>query len=214
VPWGTACVLIGNALSTKTELGWRWCFYFALIFAVISLVGTFVFYYPPTRPQFDGDLTRWDHIKQIDYVGFVLFGAGLTSFLIGLTWAGQADHPWKGASVIAPLVIGVVTLVACFIYDFTIASRPLFPWIVLKEFRDFTVLLFVVFVAGKRSKFCGDVVTDSPGMIYYSLAALLPQSSLWLFTNDPIEIGIMGLPIGFVGVSAILISGLDFANNA
>ncbi|KAH7124199.1 transmembrane efflux protein [Dactylonectria macrodidyma] len=36
------------------------------------------------------------------------------------------------------------------------------------------------------------------GMIYYSMMALLPQGSLYLFTNDQIEIGLMALPNGCV----------------
>ncbi|KPI34672.1 Vacuolar basic amino acid transporter 5 [Cyphellophora attinorum] len=185
IPWGAACVIIGNLLATQTALGWRWCFYLGLIAGVISMVGTFVFYYPPTRPQFDEDRTRWDHIKGIDYVGFFLFGSGLTTFLIGLTWAGQLDHPWHSASVIAPLVVGAVGLAACFAYDFTVAARPLFPWVVLKEFRDYTILLAVVFTSG---------------VMYLSLAALLPQGSLWLYTSDATEIGLIGLPMGCVSI--------------
>ena len=149
VPFGAANVLIATELNLHTALAWRWCYYIGLIFGVLSMIGTLLFYFPPKRPQFDHEKTRWQEVKQLDIVGFALYTAGLTTFLVGLTWAGQANHPWRSVSVIAPIILGFCGLVACFAYDFTLASRPLFPLEVFRKVRDFTVLLGIVFVAGK-----------------------------------------------------------------
>lgn len=149
VPWAIAGVLIANSLQSNTAAGWRWCYYIGIIFGVLSTAGIVMFYFPPSRPQFDYDKSRWQEIKEIDYLGFLLYTAGLTILLIGLTWAGSVDHPWDSASVIAPIVTGTVVLVACFIYDFTIPKQPFFPLALFREVRGFTVLLVVVFVAGK-----------------------------------------------------------------
>jgi hypothetical protein len=119
-----------------------------LIFGCVSLIGTFIFYHPPSRPQFDFDRTRWQEFKSIDFIGLILYTGGLTSFLVGITWAGTPEHSWRSASVIAPMVVGFCTLVACFVYDFTIPSAPLFPKAVLSQVRDFSLLLGIVFVAG------------------------------------------------------------------
>lgn len=132
-----------------------------LIFGVISLVGTLLTYFPPSRPQYDYGTTRWQEFVQLDFLGLFLYTGGLTTFLVGLTWAGQPGHPWKSASVIAPIIIGFCTLMACFAYDFTIASRPLFPLPVFKQVREFTVLLGIVFVAGK-SGLCRSQLTPFP----------------------------------------------------
>ena len=148
-PFGAANVLIATELNLHTALGWRWCYYIGLIFGVISMAGTLAFYFPPKRPQYDFEQTRWQEFKQLDFIGLTLYTAGLTTFLIGLTWGGQPAHPWRSASVIAPMVLGLCGLAACFVYDFTIAERPLFPFSVFKQVRDFTVLLGIVFVAGK-----------------------------------------------------------------
>ncbi len=113
------------------------------------MIGTILFYYPPPRPQYDFQKSRWQQIKEVDYVGFALYTGGLTVFLIGLTWAGTAGHPWKSASVIAPIIVGLLTLVACFIYDFTVPKQPFFPLSLFRQVREFTVLLVVVFVAGE-----------------------------------------------------------------
>lgn len=151
VPWGTANVLLATELNLHTSLGWRWCYYLGLIFAVISLVGTLLFYWPPARPQHDHDKTRWQEVMELDFIGLILYTAGLVTLLVGLTWAGQAGHPWKSASVIVPIVVGFIGLAACFLYDFYLAKRPLFPFEVFRQVRDFTVLLGIVFVAGKTS---------------------------------------------------------------
>lgn len=148
LPWGIAAVLIATLLAVRTSQGWRWCYWLGVIFGVVSLLGTLTFYFPPSRPQMDYEKTRWEEFKQLDFVGLVLYTGGLTTFLVGLTWAGQAGHAWRSASVIAPIIVGFFTLAACFVYDFTVASRPLFPLEIFKQVRDFTVLLGIVFVAG------------------------------------------------------------------
>jgi len=180
-PFGIANVLIATLLAVYTQQGWRWCYYMGLIFGVISLVGTLLTYFPPSRPQYDYETTRWQEFVQLDFLGLFLYTTGLTTFLVGLTWAGQPGHPWKSASVIAPIIVGFCTLMACFAYDFTLATRPLFPLPVFKQVREFTVLLGIVFVAG---------------MIFYSMSALLPQGSLYTFTSNPWEIGYIALPNG------------------
>ncbi|KIW15109.1 hypothetical protein PV08_07896 [Exophiala spinifera] len=194
VPWAIAGVLIANALQSNTAAGWRWCYYIGIIFGVLSTAGTVLFYFPPSRPQYDYDKTRWQEIKEIDYLGFLLYTAGLTIMLIGLTWAGSVNHPWKSASTIGPIVAGALTLVACFVYDFTIPKRPFFPLELFREIRGFTVLLVVVFVAG---------------VVFYSMAGLLPQGSLYMFTSDTVQIGIIALPNGvaqflFGGIATII----------
>ena len=196
IPWGISGVLIATSLNANTAAGWRWCYYLGLIFGVLSMIGTVLFYFPPARPQHDFDKTRWQEIKEIDYIGCLLYTIGLVLFLIGLTWAGQPSHPWKSASTLAPIIVGFAVLVACFAYDFTVPSQPFFPLALFRQVREYTVLLVIVFVAG---------------MVFYCMAGLLPQGSLYMFTNDPIEIGIIALPNGcaqfFFGGFMCLIMG-------
>ncbi|ETI23080.1 hypothetical protein G647_04876 [Cladophialophora carrionii CBS 160.54] len=185
IPWAICGVIIANELVSKAS--WRWCFYIAIIYAVISFVGTALVYFPPSRPRRDYEKTRWQEIKEIDYMGIILYTSGLTVFLVGLTWAGTPAHPWKSASVIAPIVIGVLVFIACFVYDFIVPKQPFFPLDLFRRYREFTVLLVVVFVAG---------------MIFYSMSGILPQGTLYMFESDGIQIGLTQLPNGignFVG---------------
>ncbi|KAK5382343.1 hypothetical protein LTR20_006024 [Exophiala xenobiotica] len=190
IPWAAAGTLIATTLNANTRQGWRWCYYIGIIFGVLSMIGTLTFYWPPPRPQYDFEKTRWQEIKEIDYIGFLLYTGGLTIFLIGLTWAGTENHPWKSASTIAPMIVGIMTLLACFVYDFTLAKQPFFPLHLFRQVREFTVLLVVVFVAGA---------------VFYSFAGLLPQGSLYMFTNDPIQIGVIALPNG---IAQVIFGGL------
>ncbi|KAL3426727.1 Vacuolar basic amino acid transporter 5 [Phlyctema vagabunda] len=180
IPWSTFSVLIGNQLVEKAT--WKWCYYIALMYAVISTIGIYAFYYPPSRPRNDYSKTRWQEFKELDFIGNFLYATGLPVMLIGFTWAGTSDHPWDSVSVIAPIIIGVALFGACFAYDFTIAKNPLFPLPLFAKVREFTILLVVVFVSG---------------MIFTGMTALLPQATLWIFTNDSTEIGLIALPNGF-----------------
>lgn len=180
MPWAVVAVLLGNALVEHAS--WRWCYYIAIIYSVICLVGTAIFYFPPGRPQLDYDKTRWQQVKEIDYIGLFLYATGLTVFLVGLNWGGTPGHGWNSVSVITPIVLGILVFIASLVYDFTLAKRPFFPSELFRQVREFTVLLVLVFVSG---------------MIFYSMAGLLPQGTLYLFTNNSTEIGLLALPNGF-----------------
>ncbi|KAL2062741.1 hypothetical protein VTL71DRAFT_5813 [Oculimacula yallundae] len=179
LPWSTFSVLLANLLYIHAS--WRWVYYITIIYGVVCFIGCALFYYPPSRPRRDFDKTRWQEVKELDHTGLFLYTCGLTVLLIGLTWAGQDGHAWKSASVIAPLVVGSVLLAVCFGYDGFIARQALFPADLFVRVREFTLLLVIVFVAG---------------MIFYSMAALLPQMSLFLYTPDGIDIGIIQIPAG------------------
>lgn len=66
-------------------------------------------------------------IKNLDYGGIFLYTAGLLLLLLGLSWGGNV-HPWKSASVIAPIVIGVLCLIALGFYEIYVPlEEPLVP---------------------------------------------------------------------------------------
>jgi RsiW-degrading membrane proteinase PrsW (M82 family) len=55
--------------------------------------------------------------------GIVLFAAGSTSTAIALTWAG-VQYAWDTTPVLVPLILGLVTLLACYIYEAKFAKNP------------------------------------------------------------------------------------------
>ncbi|KIW14159.1 hypothetical protein PV08_06940 [Exophiala spinifera] len=179
-PWALAATLIATAMYSHTALRWRWFYIIGCIYATVSLLGTAVFYFPPSHPRGDYDKTRWQEFMEIDFVGCILFGGGMVSMLVGLTWAGT-QHPWHSAAVIAPLVVGFSSIVSALVYDAFIPKTPLFAPQLIREIRKFVLCLVVAFVAG---------------FIYYSMSALLPQATLWIFTSDSTKIGVTQIPNG------------------
>ena len=149
MPWGTFAILLGNLFVLHAT--WRWIYYVSAIYAAICLIGTALFYFPPTRPLRDYERTRWQQALHLDFGAMLLYTGGLTSVLLGLSWAGSLGHAWRSISVVAPIVLGGLGFIAAFVYDFTIMKdlpRPLFPRDLLRQYREFTVCLVVVFVGG------------------------------------------------------------------
>ncbi|RSL57798.1 hypothetical protein CEP54_008144 [Fusarium duplospermum] len=177
VPWGMVGVLLGAALFEYAS--WRWIFYLGIIVEGLALVGTALCYWPTSRPRGDFDKTRWQQFKEVDWLGLSLFTLGLATALVGLTWGGSPAHPWKSASAIVPIVVGVLVVTLAFVYDFNFAKAPLFPVKLFRMWRGFVVLLIGLFISG---------------MNFHAMSALLPQGSLFMFTTDNIQIGLISLP--------------------
>jgi hypothetical protein len=153
-----------------------------VIYAGFTGVGVLLFYFPSTRPRRDFDKTRRQQLLELDWIGIFLYTTGLTVFLVGMSWAGTEGHAWKSVSVILPIVLGALVFFACFAYDWTLAKKPLFPKSLFFKFREYSLILVVLFVAG---------------MVFFSMASLLPQCSTYVFDSDPTQVGIMELPNGF-----------------
>lgn len=174
-------MLIGNELVLHAS--WRWCYYIGIIYSVICIAGTAIFYFPPSRPRKDFDKTRWQEFIELDFIGLFLFAAGLTIFLVGLTYLGMSTY--SKAVVGTTVTIGAIIFGACFVYDFTIPKNPIFPFHLFAMFSEFTVHLIILFIAG---------------MIWQAVTSLGPQATLYMFTNDPIQIGITQIPQNMSGV--------------
>lgn len=61
-----------------------WCFAFETLSAILL----FFFYHPPTfeTKHREDHKTKWQLMKEIDYVGLLLFTAGCLFILLGLNW--------------------------------------------------------------------------------------------------------------------------------
>lgn len=161
----------------KTSAGWRWCYYYLIIWNFLALVLFVLFYFPPTfKEKHEGD-TVWNWAKNFDYLGAVLFAAGMVLFLMGLTWGGNV-HPWRSASVIATIVSGGLTLVAFFLWE--IYAKPKEPFMPLYFFKSFPWVASILLIST-----CGGV--------FYSFAIVWPQMVVALYSSpdDPMDVGYM-----------------------
>lgn len=88
------------------HLSWRWTFYLGIIVNGLALLLVIVFYWPPDFVDLHPEgKTRFRQFKELDFIGLLLFGGGLTSFLLGISFGGN-PYPWRSAAVVAPTVIG------------------------------------------------------------------------------------------------------------
>ncbi|KAK4569553.1 hypothetical protein LTR86_003316 [Recurvomyces mirabilis] len=170
-----------------SDATWKVMFYVAIGYAGFSLIGTFFVYFPPSHPRPDGK-TKWQEFKELDFIGAFLFASGLVVFLYGLN-SGGSTYPWKSGGALAPLLLGLAAFLGAFVYDFNVAGDPLFPWYLFRNFREFSALPVLVFVAG---------------MVFFAASALNAQTILYLHTADPIKIGLYSIPSG----SSQLIGGV------
>lgn len=182
LPWGALSVYLATLLLIHST--WRWCYYIAIIYAVICIAGTVAFYFPPTHPQHDYDRSRWQQFKDLDFLGLFLFAIGLTVFLVGMTDLGHAN--FSVVRVATTVSLGAVIFIASFVYDFTFSrvKNPIFPIKLFAMFREFTVHILILFISG---------------MVWQAVVTLGPQATLYMFTNDPLQIGIIMIPATMSG---------------
>ncbi|KAJ4340576.1 hypothetical protein N0V95_007475 [Ascochyta clinopodiicola] len=181
VPWGMAGALFAAIMLTKAS--WRWLFYIGAIVEALAFIGTAVFYWPTSRPRGDFDKSRWQQLQEVDWIGLSMFTLGLATALVGLTWGGSPNHPWNTAGALAPIFFGLAVVGLGFVYDFKFATSPLFPSKLFKMWRGFVVLLIGPFISG---------------MNFNAMSPLLPQGSLFMFTTNNIEVGLLSLPLNIV----------------
>lgn len=74
---------IGRAFITNTAAGWRWSYYIGIICNATALLMYQFFYHPPKYDQLhvQGKTIR-QQLKEFDYIGLVLYVAGVVIFLM------------------------------------------------------------------------------------------------------------------------------------
>jgi MFS family permease len=148
--------ILGYVFIAYTKPGWRSCYWWCFSWEVVTAVLLFFFYHPPTfetKHQVDRK-TKWQLIKEIDYIGLILFTAGCLLLLLGLNW-GNGLYPWNSARIISCLVISLVCFMVLAAWEVYMPLKyPILPPHLFVQWRRFTSFLVVCFVAG---------------MLYYSM---------------------------------------------
>lgn len=125
---------------------WRWIFYIYIIFMVPGTVLFFFFYFPFSFTQMHGkQTTTLEEIKKIDFAGVFLLVAGLTLFLLGVSWGGNG-LAWKSSTILGLLISGAMCLIAFVLYE--IYGSPARPIIPMHFFKDLTGFVPIVIISG------------------------------------------------------------------
>lgn len=115
-------------------------------FQVINLGMLCLFYFPPSfeDKREEHGKSAMQLVREFDWLGLFLFVAGCTLFIVGVSWGGSMS-PWISATVLAPIITGLLTLIGLGFYEaYYPLEAPLFPPRLFRALRHFTVPLFVM----------------------------------------------------------------------
>lgn len=100
---------------------------------------------------------------------------------MGMQWGGY-QYPWSSAHVLAPLILGVVLIVAFVLWESYGAKHPMFPKRLRQEPRILGLTLVITFISGAN---------------FFSILMFWPTQAFNVYGHDPVGVGIRGIPVGF-----------------
>lgn len=138
---------LGAGAATNADAsGWRTIFWIqAGMFAATSL-GLFAFYWPKKESDFP-KMSLKNILWACDPIGSVLFIVSATLMLLALDWAGGV-YPWHDKHVVAPLTIGLVSLVGFSLYEWKGRDDGLVAHVFFKGGPNFALSVFAFAVEG------------------------------------------------------------------
>ncbi|GGU23860.1 MFS transporter [Streptomyces violascens] len=159
--------LLGGLITDTDWLGWRWCFYVGVPFAIIALI---VLQKTLKLPVVKRDV-------KVDWTGAFLISAAVSLLLVWVTFAGN-KYDWISWQTYA-MVGGSIVLGALFVFAESRASEPIIP---LRLFRNRTITL-----ASLASLFVG--VAMFAGTVFFSQYFQLARG------KTPTMSGVMTIPM-------------------
>ncbi|MEU9178183.1 MDR family MFS transporter [Streptomyces sp. NPDC048550] len=167
--------LLGGVITDTSWLGWRWCFYVGVPFAVIALI--------VLQRTLHLPVVRRD--VKVDWLGAFLISGAVSLLLIWVTQAGDS-YGWISWTT-AAMTGGAVALGLLFLLVESRASDPIIP---LRLFRNKTITL-----ASAASLFVG--IAMFSGTVFFSQFFQLARN------ESPTMSGILTIPmIGGLFVSS------------
>src|SRR4051812_44895949 len=119
--------LVGGLIVDTPGLGWRWCFFVGMPFAVAAFV--------VLQKTLHLPVVRREH--HIDYLGAALIMGGVSILLVWVSLAGN-QFAWGSVSSGALVVLGAALLVCAVYVEARVAVEPIVP---MHLFRDRTTSL-------------------------------------------------------------------------
>jgi len=158
--------LIGGVVTDS--LGWRWCFYIGVPFAIAAFVVLQKTLHLPRRRRREA---------KIDYLGATLIAGGVSALLIWVSLAGQ-QYDWLSWQT-AVLVIGGIGLLLAAVLTMRRASEPLIP---LRLFANRSVVLAVI-------------ASVAVGIAMFGTTVFLSQYMQVARGKSPTESGLLTIPM-------------------
>ncbi|MEU7485138.1 MFS transporter [Streptomyces sp. NPDC042319] len=160
--------LLGGVITDTSWLGWRWCFYVGVPFAVIALI--------VLQKTLKLPVVKREGVK-VDWAGAFFISAAVCLLLVWVTLAGD-KYDWMSWQTGA-MVGGAVVLALIFVLVETKAAEPIIP---LRLFRNKTITL-----ASLASLFVG--IAMFSGTVFFSQYFQLARG------KSPTMSGVMTIPM-------------------
>lgn len=135
IPTNPLAPKIAFAFQTQTSVKWRGCFYFMIAVNFVSVICWYLFYHPPTFKMLHKRSQIKDLLKRFDWIGLVLYSAGLLIFLMGLVWGGTL-YPWNSGYVIGTTIAGGITFIVFILWEAFLPLKDTEPFLPLHLFRN------------------------------------------------------------------------------
>lgn len=87
IPFAVFGPPVARALFENTSLQWRWSYILGCIINTLAAGMYWLCYHPPSYEQLHiGGKSKRRQLIELDWIGILLFAAGLVLFLVGLNW--------------------------------------------------------------------------------------------------------------------------------
>jgi EmrB/QacA subfamily drug resistance transporter len=175
------------------NISWHWVFYVNVPVGIAALVVLAI-----TLPGVRG---RQASIRDLDYIGIVLFTAGVVPFMLGVTNKGNVSSSgqlanWTDPDVGGLMVIGLAIIVV-FLFAEARAKEPIIPLDLFRK-RDYAVSMAAVFAFG-TAMFAAVIYLPRFYQTVKGISATASGYYIW-----PLLVGLIGGSIG----SGLLITRL------
>ena len=100
------------------------------------------------------------------------------------------QYSWKSAHTLVPFFVGFFLLVLFVIWEAKFAKYPIFPARLKQNLRVLALTLIITFIAGAN---------------FISVLLFWPTQAFNVYGQDPVGVGIRGLPIGFSVMAGAMI---------
>ncbi|KAF2829029.1 MFS general substrate transporter [Ophiobolus disseminans] len=173
------CPSVMYAQLIAQASNWRYNGIVVGIWNFIGLLLVIFCYKDPHR--LTSEYTARHVLREIDYIGGILSTAGITCFMMGLQW-GASQYPWGSAHNLAPLILGFLLIIAFFVWE-VYAPHPMVPRAMFsKAKKTMIIILLITFLSGGN---------------FFVLLLFWPTEIYNVYGDDPVGVGLRGLPIGF-----------------
>ncbi|MFD8689903.1 DHA2 family efflux MFS transporter permease subunit [Streptomyces sp. NPDC059651] len=159
--------LLGGVITDTSWMGWRWCFYVGVPFAVIALI---VLQKTLKLPVVKREV-------KVDWTGAFFISAAVSLLLLWVTFAGD-KYDWMSWQT-GVMLAGSLVLVLLFVFTESRAKEPIIP---LRLFRNRTITL-----ASLASLFVG--IAMFAGTVFFSQYFQLARG------KSPTMSGVMTIPM-------------------